>query len=167
MGLALACKQHVLVLMPFLALYRGFGPRRTLGVAAVGTAVILPWFLLDPVRFKICVADFFLDETAPGRSLSVWRLFPSGLALPVLLLGTAIATWIAVRRGPRGGTGLLLGAGLILMTFDLLNKQTYLNQWWLASVLVVAGLALQLRTGPSTQDETRLPERVGISSLGP
>lgn len=147
LGLALACKQHMLVLLPFLALYRDFGPRRTLGVAAVGTAVILPWFLMDPVRFKICVADFFLDETAPGRSLSIWRLFPSGLALPVLLLGTAIATWVAVRRGPRGGVGLLLGAGLILMTFDLLNKQTYLNQWWLASVLVVAGLALHVGIG--------------------
>lgn len=145
LGLALGCKQHVLVLVPFLLLYRDFGVRRALGVVAVGAAVVVPWAVWDPVRFKVCVADFFLDETAPGTSLSLWRFLPSGLGLPVLLLGTAVATWIAVRRGPGGGAGLLLGSGVILMVFDLLNKQTFLNQWWLACVLVVAGIALGCR----------------------
>lgn len=31
------------------------------------------------------------------------------------------------------------------MVFDLLDKQTFLNQWWLACVLVLAGIALRCR----------------------
>lgn len=159
LGLALACKQHVLVLVPFLLLYRDFGPRRTLGVVAVGAAVVVPWALLDPVRFKVGVADFFLDETAPGTSLSLWRFLPSGWGLPVLLVATAAATWLAVRRGPSGGSGLLVGSGLILMTFDLLNKQTFLNQWWLACVLVIAGVAVGHGAGPARVDCRHVAQR--------
>jgi hypothetical protein len=90
--------------------------------------------------------------------LSLWRFLPSGWGLPVLLLATAAATWIAARRGPRGGSGLLVGSGLILMTFDLLNKQTFLNQWWLACVLVIAGVAVG-HGGVVDGEATCLPRR--------
>lgn len=139
----LANKQHAVVLLPFLLLYRDFGPRRAVSAVAAGAAITLPWVLADPVRFKTCVADFYLDESAPTTSLSVWRWLPAGWGLPVLLAGTAAVTVLALRRCPRGGAGLLTGAGLILATFDLLNKQTFANQWWLASALLVAGLAIR------------------------
>lgn len=142
LGVGLANKQHAVVLLPFLLLHRDFGPRRTAGAVAVGTAITLPWALADPVRFRTCVADFYLDERAPGTSLSVWRWLPDGWQLPVLLLGTAAVTVLALRRCPRGGAGLLLGSGLVLTVFDLLNKQTFANQWWLAAALLVAGTAL-------------------------
>lgn len=142
-GVALANKQHAVVLVPFLLLYRDFGVRRTLGASAVGAAIMLPWVVADPARFTFDVGGFYLDETAPGASVSVWRWLPDGWSTPILLIGTAAVTWLAVRRGPRGGAGLLFGCGLVLLTFDLLNKQTFLNQWWLAVALVVAGLALR------------------------
>jgi hypothetical protein len=140
-GVALANKQHAVVLLPFLLLYKDFGPRRTITAGAVGAALTVPWVLLDPVRFRTCVADFYLDERAPTGSVSIWRWLPAGWGLPVLLLGTAAATALALRRCPRGGAGLLLGCGLVLLTFDLLNKQTFLNQWWLAAALLLAGMA--------------------------
>jgi hypothetical protein len=34
---------------------------------------------------------------------------------------------------------------VVLSTFGLLNKQTFLNQWWLVGALIVAGLALAPR----------------------
>lgn len=142
LGVGLANKQHAVVLLPFLLLYRDFGPRRTLTAVAAGTAITLPWVLADAGRFKTCVADFYLGESAPTMSLSVWRWLPDGWQLPILLAGTAAVTVLALRRCPRGGAGLLSGSGLVLATFDLLNKQTFANQWWLASALLVAGLAI-------------------------
>lgn len=37
---------------------------------------------------------------------------------------------------------MLIGSGSVLMVFDLFNKQTFANQWWLAASLVVAGMAV-------------------------
>lgn len=173
LGVALANKQHAVVLLPFLMLYKDFGVRRTIVSVAVGTAVTLPWALADPTRFRTCVADFYLGENAPTTSLSLWRWLPDGWRLPILLAGTAVATVLALRRCPRGGGGLLLGTGLVLMTFDLLDKQTFANQWWLAAVLLVAGMALSahaLREQPGgpddgqrrqhDEDQRALPDRV-------
>jgi hypothetical protein len=39
----------------------------------------------------------------------------------------------------------LVGCAVVLSTFGLLNKQTFLNQWWLVGALIVAGLALAER----------------------
>lgn len=148
-GVALTNKQHAVVLVPFLLLYRDFGVRRTLSASAVGAAVMLPWVIADPARFTFDVGGFYLGETPPEASVSVWRWLPDGWQTPVVLIGTAAVTWLAVRRGPRGGAGLLFGCGLVLLTFDLLNKQTFLNQWWLAVALVVAGMALWQVAGAS------------------
>lgn len=140
MGMALANKQHAVVLLPMLFLYKDFGPRRTLATCLVGAVVAAPWVLSDPVRFKACVVDFYLDEGAPASSLSVWRWLPGSWSLVGLLVGTCAATVLVVRRCTGGG-GLLVGSGSVLMVFDLFNKQTFANQWWLAAALVVAGMA--------------------------
>jgi hypothetical protein len=160
-GVALANKQHAVVLLPFLLLHKGFGSRRTLIAGAVGASVSLPWVLMDPARFKTCVADFYLDERAPTMSVSVWRWLPAGWGLPVLLLGTAAVTVLALRRCPRGGAGMLLGCGMVLLTFDLLNKQTFLNQWWLAASLLLAGMAMAARLGEPFGQEGALDVVVG------
>ncbi|HEY0806641.1 MAG TPA: hypothetical protein VGD84_16325 [Pseudonocardiaceae bacterium] len=165
-GVALANKQHAVVLLPFLLLYKDFGPRRTVLAGVVGAAVTVPWVLMDPVRFKTCVADFYLAEPAPAASVSIWRWLPAGWGLPVLLLGTAAVTVLALRRCPRGGAGLLLGCGLVLLTFDLLNKQTFLNQWWLAASLLLAGMAGST-VEPKPGNELSADEQVTEDVVGP
>jgi hypothetical protein len=147
-GVALATKQHVVLLVPLLLLCRF--RLRDLAVTA-GTAAVLtvPWLLVNPARFYACTADFFLSAQPPPTSLSLWLHLPEPLRLP--LLGVALLTGylLAWRYCPRSGGGFLVGAAVVFTTFGLVNKQTFLNQWWLVAALVTAGLALAGRLAPS------------------
>lgn len=157
---ALATKQHVLLLVPLLAFWPAFGPRRALVAAAGGGALCLPWYLWDPHRFTHCTVDFFLDLPARPDSLSVWHWLPAGLGTPVLLLSAVAAYAVALRRLPRDGAGLLLGWALILAAWDLVNKQSFLNQWLLVAQLTVAALALSAGRVPTPPVDSPPPVRL-------
>jgi hypothetical protein len=145
-AVALATKQHVVLLLPLWALWPAFGPRRALGAAAGAAAVTLPFFLWNPGRFWHCVVAFFVDLPARTDSLSVWQWVPGPLQTATVLLLVAVAYALVVRGVPRTPGGLLLASGLVLAAFDLANKQSFLNQWLLAAQLVVAGLAVTAAT---------------------
>jgi hypothetical protein len=142
LGLALATKQHLAVLLPLLLFWPRFGWKRLLATGGVAAAVSLPWLLADPARFRLCSVDFFLDQPEPPKSLSVWQVLPEPARMPLLLLGFAAAVVLLLRRVPRTPGGFLIASGVLLSVFSLLNKQTFLNQWWLAAAFVVAGYAL-------------------------
>ena len=141
-ALALATKQHVVLLLPLWACWPAFGPRRAVAAAAGAAAVSAPWVLLDFDRFRHCVLDFFLDLPARTDSLSVWHLLPGPLPAVAALALTLAAYALALSRVERTPGGLLLASGLVLAAFALANKQSFLNQWLLAAQLLVAGLAL-------------------------
>jgi hypothetical protein len=158
LAVALATKQHVVLLLPLWACWPAFGWRRAAAAAAGAAAVTLPWAMLDADRFRYGVLDFFLDLPARPDSLSVWHLLPGPLPAVTLLALTAAAYALVLRRTPRTPGGLLIGSGLVLAAFGLANKQSFLNQWALAAQLLVTGLALvaasatgvnQLSTGDS------------------
>jgi len=142
LALALATKQHIVLLLPLWACWRTFGWRRAAAAAAGAAAVALPWAVADFDRFRYGVLDFFVDLPARPDSLSLWHLLPSPLRAVTLLALTAAAYVLALGRLPRTPAGLLVGSALVLAAFDLANKQSFLNQWLLAAQLVVAGLAL-------------------------
>ena len=145
-GLALATKQHLVLLLPLLLFWPKFGWRRVLGTVGVAAAVSLPWLLANPGRFTQCTANFFLGEQAPEKALSIYRLLPASLQLPVLILGLVLAFGIVLWRCPKTPAGFLVGSGTVFVVFDLLNKQTFVNQWWLAATLLVSGIVLGGRT---------------------
>jgi hypothetical protein len=155
-AVALCTKQHVVLLLPLWALWPAFGVRRALGAAAGAAAVTLPFFLWNPGRFWHCVVEFFLDLPARTDSLSVWQWVPGPLATITVLALLAAAYVIVVRGLPRTPGALLLGSGLVLAFFALANKQSFLNQWLLASQLVVAGIIVATVSIRSVQD-VRLP----------
>ena len=105
-------------------------------------------------------------QRARPDSLSVWRWLPAGTGTP-LLLAAAAAYTVALRRLPRDGAGLLLGWALILAGWDLLNKQSFLNQWLLVAQLTVAALALSTTRLPTAADrpETRHSDHVPLGRL--
>ena len=74
-----------------------------------------------------------------------------------MLALVAVAYVLVLRAMPRTPGGLLLGCGLILAAFALANKQSFLNQWLLASQLVVAGIALAAAAARPVRD-VPLPE---------
>jgi hypothetical protein len=141
LGLALATKQHVTLVLPLWALWRGFGPRRALAAAGLGAAICLPWLLSSPNRFYGCTVRFFLDLPARQDSLSVWKFIPGGLQTLVVLALTAGGYVLAYRLLDGSVSSLVFGSGLLFAAFDLANKQSFENQWLLACQLLVLGLA--------------------------
>jgi hypothetical protein len=155
-ALALAAKQHLVVLLPLFACWPAFGWRRT-GLAVAGAAAIcLPWFLADPSAFWNGTVRTLL--TLPPRPDAPtlftvalqhgWR--PSAGLVVLLLLGAGTAAGWAVRRQPRPGNACLLAA-LLLLALSLLNKQSFYNQYWLAAQLLIVATALDRPTEFGTE----------------
>ncbi|MGH3980097.1 MAG: glycosyltransferase 87 family protein [Pseudonocardiaceae bacterium] len=140
-GLALATKQHVIVLAPLLLLWR-FRVRELAVAAGTAAAVMVPLLVANPSRFIECTVEFFLAAEAPQTSLSLWLHVPVWAQLPLLALGLLAGYLLAWRCCPRTSGGFLVACAAVFLAFGLVNKQTFLNQWWLVASLVVAGLAL-------------------------
>jgi hypothetical protein len=154
LALALATKQHVALVLPLWALWPSFGWRRALTSGALAAAICLPWLLANPGRFYGCTVQFFLDLPARPDSISVWRFLPAGVQIPVVVALTVGAYLLAIRFLDRSTASLVLGCGLVFLAFDLANKQSFENQWLLASQLVVAALACRaMERRDHAQDE--------------
>jgi hypothetical protein len=151
-GVALASKQHVLLLVPLLLLCR-FRPRELAVTAGTAAVLTLPWLLANPTRFLRCTVTLFVNAPPRTDSFSLWLLVPQPARLPVLVVALLAGYLLAWGYCPPTGAGFLVGCAVVLSTFGLLNKQTFLNQWWLVGALIVAGLALA-------------PRRVASEALG-
>ena len=68
---------------------------------------------------------------------------PEPLRTPTVLGLLALAIALACWRLPRTVGGLLVGCGAVLAAFDMANKQTFQNQWWIAAELLLCGLAFR------------------------
>ena len=68
---------------------------------------------------------------------------------------TVGALLLAHRFLDRSTAGLVLGCGLVFAAFDLANKQSFENQWLLASQLLVAALACR-----AIEPRDRAPDEV-------
>ena len=143
-GVALASKQHVLLLVPLLLLCR-FRSRELAVTAGTAAILTLPWLLANPTRFLRCTVTLFVNAPSRTDSFSLWLLVPQPARLPVLVVALLAGYLLAWRYCPRTGAGFLVGCAVVLSTFGLLSKQTFLNQWWLVGALIVAGLALAPR----------------------
>jgi hypothetical protein len=141
LALALATKQHVVLVLPLWALWPRFGWRRAIASGALAAGICLPWLLANPGRFYGCTVRFFLDLPARPDSISVWRFLPAAAQVPVVVALTVGAYLLAIRFLDRSTAGLVLGCGLVFAAFDLANKQSFENQWLLACQLLVAALA--------------------------
>ncbi len=157
LALALATKQHVVLVLPLWALWRGFGPRRALAAGGLGAAICLPWLLASPNRFYGCTVRFFIDLPARQDSLSVWKFTPGGLQTLVVLALTAGGYVLAYRLLDGSVSSLVFGSGLLFAAFDLANKQSFENQWLLACQLLVLGLAC--RAAEQAPPPTNPPHR--------
>ena len=145
---ALTAKQHVLILLPLAAMWPGFGLRRTLTAVGAAGAVVAGWFIVSPracvqgaitynLRLKPRIDSLSLFTTAirAGR-------MPSFVLVPLLMVVVlAVALW----RLPRTTPGFVLGSAWMLGMFNLLNKQSFFNEWSLVVGLIIVGLATMSR----------------------
>lgn len=151
LGLAMATKQHVVLILPLWALWRSFGPRRALATAGLGATICLPWLVVNPSRFYGCTVRFFLDLPARPDSLSVWKFVPGGLQTVAVIALTAGGYLLAYRLLDGSVSSLVFGCGLEFAAFDLANKQSFENQWLLACQLLVLGLACRAAAGAGVE----------------
>ena len=142
LGVAVASKQHIALLLPVAALTLGARTAATSAVAA--GALMLPWFVAGPHAFWNNTVRQFVDQPPRTDSLSMWLQEPAALrtALTLLVLAASyVIVWLCCRQHPHR---FLLGSGLVLAAFDLMNKSSFYDQWILVTWLLVAGLAWEL-----------------------
>lgn len=144
LGLALATKQHMALLLPVMVMWPQLGWRRTAWSVGVAAVVSAPWVLWNPQRFKACTVDFFTKGIARFDSISLWHFVPGAIAPVVIVLAIIAAYYLVYRYVPRDLGGLLISFAVVLFAFDLFNKQSFENQWWFACELIVCGLAVQV-----------------------
>jgi hypothetical protein len=162
LALGVASKQHLVVLLPILAAWPQFGPRKAVASAGLAGVFVLPWIIASPtdiwhdtvttlVNFQPLI---FADTLfiAAVNDLSWTPPFWLTGAAVLLTLGAAVLQ--VRRRNPDLGT-VLRWAALFLFVANLVNKQAFYNQYWLVAALVVISLAV-----PRSQEEVSDPAPV-------
>lgn len=148
LGLALASKQHVALLLPVAALWPAFGWRRALAAAGVGLAAVAPWLVADAgalwhdaVAFNLAypVLPTALDLPAVGLRAGV----TSGFGLTAA--GVLAAYAGCVRRLPGDAAGFATGCALVLLAVSVTNKQSFFNHYTLVTGLLVLAVVLLAR----------------------
>ena len=148
--LALACasKQHLALLLPVLLVWRPFGVWRTLATGALTGVLIAPWFLAGPQDFLHDTVTLLVSFHAIlfANTLYLLALNVFGVTLPfwltgLVVLATLAAVIVVVHRRQPSLAEVLRWLALLLLVANLVNKQAFYNQFWLAGALVVVSLA--------------------------
>jgi hypothetical protein len=144
-ALALASKQPVVLLVPVMLCWTGFGWRRTTTAVVLAAVVVAPWFIAGPGDFWHDAVSAELSLGPLQRALSV----PSGLSRAGIHLGfwllviVLLATYAVItRRAERTPAGLALSVALVLYGYDLANTQSFFNHYQLPAALLLAAVAL-------------------------
>ena len=149
LALGVASKQHLVLLLPLLAAWPGFGPRRTATAAGLAGLLVLPWFLASPadmwhdtVTVLVNFQPLLFADTLYIAAITEWGWTP-----PFWLTGAAVLAVLgaAVRGVRRPGVDLpavLRWAALVLFVASLVNKQAFYNQYWLVAALVLVSWAV-------------------------
>jgi hypothetical protein len=149
LALGVASKQHLVVLLPILAAWPQFGPRKALASAGLAGVFVLPWIIASPtdiwhdtvttlVNFQpLIFADTLFIAAVNDLS---WTP-PFWLTGAAVLLTLAAAVVQVHRRNPNLSV-VLRWSALFLFVANLVNKQAFYNQYWLVAALVVISLAV-------------------------
>ncbi len=157
-ALALASKQHLALLLPVAAVWPAFGPRRVLMAVAAAAALVAPWVLAGPADFWADAVMANLRYPVRGDSLSIpGVLLHAGVrtGFAPMLLALAGAYWLAWRVRS-DAAGFCLGAAVVLLTLDIMNKQSYFNHYTLPMALLVMTLSCRSAQGV---DQRRVENR--------
>ena len=144
LAVALACKQHIVLLLPLFALWPSFGLRRTLASCGLAFLVVLPWIIAGPRDFwhDAVHADLALGVETRALNLQGLLLRHGVTVGSWFLLAALVATYALVLwRLPRTASGLALGGAVVIWAFDLANTQTFFNHYILPLGLLVIALA--------------------------
>jgi hypothetical protein len=174
LALALASKQHIVLLLPLLALWPRFGWRRTAAAVGLAAALVAPWVIASPGAFRhdtvTELLHFWPIRTANTLYLAsiheLHRTPPLWLAGLVVLAVVGVSAAAVARRRPDLAE-VLRWCALVLFVANLVNKQAFYNQFWLVAGLVLLSVAVPEGLGslPGERGEVAEPAR-GEGRLG-
>jgi hypothetical protein len=148
LAVALASKQHILLLLPLFAAWPRFGPRRAVASTLFAGALVLPWFAADPgamwhdtVTLLVNFPALRFADTAYIAILNEWGVQPPFWLTGAVVAVTVATATIVVRRQNPPPAGLLRWCALVLFVANLVNKQAFYNQYWLVAGLVLVSWA--------------------------
>jgi len=156
-AVALASKQHVVLLVPVAAAWPAFGRRRTAAACGLGLVLVAPWVLDDPGAFFHDAVRTNLSYPVLDHSLSVtgWA-HHFGISLGFGTTAVALAAAYLLAWRARGdAAGFAAGGALILLTVVELNKQSFFNHYTLPMALLVLAIATTL--APPATDRPPVP----------
>jgi hypothetical protein len=148
---ALASKQHIALLVPLLAVWPAFGPRRTLAAAGLAVVAVVPWIIVGPADFWHDAVRVNLDYPVLANSLSVpgW-LHQYGITLGYLPIAVVLAgSYLLAWRVRGDAAGFCAGSALVVLTLNVMNKQSFFNHYTLPMGLLVLAAACAARSEPS------------------
>ncbi len=160
---ALVTKQQAWLLVPLAVVWEQSGWRRTAYAVGGAVAFLLPWYLVAPSGFVNGAVLYNLRLPVRLDSLSLfatalmhnWQ--PSFVFIPLVTLAAiALAIW----RGARDTQGFLVGAAMVEAVFNLVNKQTFFNEWGLAAGLALLAVGFS-HLGDSIPTEPRAQSQTG------
>jgi hypothetical protein len=164
--LALACasKQHLVLVLPVLFAWRGFGPARCVATGGLAAALMLPWFVTNPGAFVHDTVTLLVDfhPIRFANTLYLLALNVFGVTLPLWLTGLVVATalgsamWLVGSRPQVGLAWVLRICAAVLLTASMVNKQAFYNQFWLVAGLVAVSFAVEA-SGVMTSDARARP----------
>ena len=166
-AVALATKQHVALLLPLAAWWPAFGWRRAGHSTLLAATLVLPWVIAGP-------RDLWHDAVHANLALDVIPralCIPSFLlrlgvevpfAVPLLALGAAYV--LVLLRLPRDAAGFCLGAALVLLTVDVVNKQSFFNHYTLPMALLVLAIVVAATERTAARQPSVDAVRAGIAS---
>lgn len=163
LAVALATKQHMALLLPVLACWRPLGVRRSVLAAAGAGLLCLPWFLWSPRDFFRDTVTFLLDfpplRLSPDLYIAAYRngWTPPFWLTGVIVLVALVASATAVRRTQPPLWRLALLLAVALLAVNLVNKQTFYNQYWFVGSLMLVALA-SARPRGSTGEQALEPD---------
>jgi hypothetical protein len=163
LALGVASKQHLVLLLPLLAAWPGFGPRRTAAAAGLAGVFVLPWFLASPadmwhdtVTVLVNFQPLLFADTLYIAAITEWGWTPPFWLTGAAILVVLVAAAVGVRRPGVDLPAVLRWAALVLFVASLVNKQAFYNQYWLVAAVVLVSWAVPPR---ATVDLTAEPER--------
>ncbi|MDT3444724.1 glycosyltransferase [Pseudofrankia sp. BMG5.37] len=145
-AVALASKQHVVLLVPVAAAWPAFGRRRAAAACGLGLAFVAPWVLDDPGAFFHDAVRTNLGYSVLDHSLSVtgWaHHFGVNLGFGTTAVAL-VAAYLLAWRARGDAAGFSAGGALVLLTVVELNKQSFFNHYTLPMALLVLAIATTL-----------------------
>jgi hypothetical protein len=173
LALGLASKQHLAMVLPLLAVWPGFGWRRTAASAGLAGTLVLPWFLASPADLWHDTVDLLVHfpplefaDTLYIAAIQELDWTPPFALTGGIVLGTLTVATLTIRRRDPGLPQVLRWCALVLFVANLVNKQAFYNQYWLVMTLVLLSWAVP--TSPAAAPPTS-PDVTGhrTTSRGP